>query len=54
MVNTPPGSCKSRDAAQLLNQAWGEVAKKGLYLMLNHQLIEERLDRLDKDGKAGL
>ena len=47
MVNTAPGSLKSWDAAQFVNQAWGEVAKKGRYLMFNHQLIKERLDRLD-------
>jgi len=52
VVKTPPGSGKSRDATEFVNMAWEEHGIKGLYLMLSHPAIEERLKKMEEDGKA--
>ena len=54
VIETPPGSGKSRDATEFVTQAWDELGLKGLYLMLSHEAIKQRLDKLEKDGKAYL
>ena len=50
IIKTPPGSGKSRDATAYINAAW-EKGHKGLYLMLSHPAIEERLAKIKVDGK---
>ena len=52
IIKTPPGSGKSRDATAYINAAW-ERGHKGLYLMLSHAAIEERLAKIKEDGKEG-
>lgn len=53
IIKTWPGSGKTRDATEFVNLAWKEGGYKGLYLMLNHDLIDERLRYLEEDGEAG-
>lgn len=52
LVTTPPGSGKSRDATELMAQAWEKRGKKGLYLMLSHDAIKERMAQVRKDGRG--
>lgn len=51
IVKTAPGSGKSRDASEFVNEAWEKASRKGLYLMLSHSAIEERLEKLREYGK---
>ena len=51
IIRTYPGSAKSWSATTLVNRAWEEKGLKGLYLMLSHHSIKERLERLRGDGK---
>lgn len=52
IISTWPGSGKTRDATEFVNLAW-KVGYKGLYLMLSHDLIDERVRALEGDGEAG-
>jgi hypothetical protein len=54
VVLTHPGSGKSKYATKLVNVAWEQGGKKGLYLMLTHDAIKERLGKLREDGKEGV
>ena len=51
IIKTWPGSGKTRDVTKFVNLAW-EAGYKGLYLMLSHDLIDERLRALEEDGQA--
>ena len=50
VIHTYPGSSKSWAATQFVTEAWQERGLKGLYLMLSHQAINERMDRIRRDG----
>jgi hypothetical protein len=52
LVPSPPGSGKSRDATQYITQMWREKGRKGLYLMLSNDAIDERLQHIKADGDA--
>lgn len=49
-VKAPPGIEKSRFATELVTEAWKCKGKKGLYLMLSHSAIEERLKYPEASG----
>ncbi len=50
VIEAYPGSGKSRDASELVNVAWKTGGKRGLYLMLSHDAMIERLDRMKQGG----
>ena len=54
VIPTSPGSGKSRDATELVTAAWEKADKKGLYLMLTNDAIDERLEKIALDGNADL
>jgi hypothetical protein len=51
VIKRPPGPGKSHDATDFVHDAWEKDGYKGLYLMLSHAAIEERLGRLREDGR---
>lgn len=52
LVNSNPGSEKSRTGTSIANELWEKWGKPTLYLMLTHEAIKDRLRHIEKDGKA--
>ena len=50
VIKTHPGSGKSRDATGVINLAWEQDGRKGLYLMLSHDAINERLEWIKEES----
>ena len=49
LVQTAPGTAKSRTATQVANQLWERFHEPTLYLMLTHKAIEQRLKFIAED-----
>lgn len=52
VISAYPGSGKTKEATRLANELWEQWKLPTLYLMLSHQIIEERFKTMAEHGEA--